>query len=192
METPVSLLERLKHKPLETDWYRLDQLYRPLIRQWLRRDPTLRHETDDLVQEVMTVLTRELVQFDRQRLGSFRSWLKTITLNRLKMFWRSCKNHPEPLNGTSSESPLSQLADPASELSQLWDRQHDQHVIHRLLEMVQPDFEPTTWKAFQQVMLNEHKIEEVARNLGISANAVMIAKCRVIKRLRQEGEAFVD
>src|SRR5205814_1674835 len=39
MDTPVSLLERLRLQPAEADWHRLDQLYRPLIQHWLLRDP---------------------------------------------------------------------------------------------------------------------------------------------------------
>ena len=36
-----------------SDLCRLDDLYRPLIRRWLLRDPMLRDESEDLVQEVM-------------------------------------------------------------------------------------------------------------------------------------------
>jgi hypothetical protein len=44
----------------EATWRRLDDLYRPLIGRWLLRDPSLREEADDVIQEVMDVLVREL------------------------------------------------------------------------------------------------------------------------------------
>ena len=77
METSASLLERLRTAPDEAAWRRLHDLYHPLIRRWLLRDPTLREEADDLVQEVMAVLVRELPAFQRQRTGSFRRWLRS-------------------------------------------------------------------------------------------------------------------
>src|SRR5438552_8085545 len=89
METPVSLLERLRTSPDEAAWRRLDDLYRPLIRRWLLRDPTLREEAEDIAQDVMHVLIRELPGFHRQRNGSFRRWLRTITAHRVLAHHRS-------------------------------------------------------------------------------------------------------
>ena len=57
LQTPVSLLERLRREPDEESWRRLDHLYRPLIERWLKLDPSLGHDCEDLVQEVMQVLT---------------------------------------------------------------------------------------------------------------------------------------
>jgi RNA polymerase sigma-70 factor (ECF subfamily) len=192
MDTPVSLLERLRQRPASADWQRLDDLYRPLIHRWLLRDPTLGEEAEDLVQEVLSVLVRELPRFERQRAGSFRCWLRTITTNRLQAFWRSRQARPVPLGSGSASSPLSQLEDPTSELSRQWDHEHDQHVVGRLLELIEGDFEPTTWQAFRRVVLNERKPEAVATELGLSVNAVLLAKSRVLKRLRQEGQGLLD
>jgi RNA polymerase sigma factor (sigma-70 family) len=183
------LLERLRRQSAAADWNRLDQLYRPLLHRWLLCDPTLGAEAEDLVQEIMTVLVRELPQFERARLGSFRSWLKTIALNRLKAFWRSRKARPALLgNG----SPLAELEDAASELSRQWDQEHDQFIIHRLLEMIEPEFAATTWQAFRGVVWDERKPDAVAAALGLSVNAVLLAKSRVLKRLREEGRGLLD
>jgi hypothetical protein len=94
METSVSLLERLRTQPDEALWRRLDDLYRPLIRRWLLRDPTLRDEVQDLTQEVMVALVAALPGFHWERPGSFRRWLRQITVNRLKGFWRSRQYRP--------------------------------------------------------------------------------------------------
>jgi hypothetical protein len=39
---------------------------------------------------------------------------------------------------------LAQLADPNSELSLLWDVEHDRYVLCRLMDLIAPRFEPTT------------------------------------------------
>src|SRR5262245_6448396 len=87
MDTSASLLDRLRLQSDEA-WQELYKLYQPLIHHWLLRDLTLRDEADDLVQEVMSVVVRELPAFQRERSGSFRAWLRTITLNRLRAHWR--------------------------------------------------------------------------------------------------------
>jgi hypothetical protein len=53
------------------------------------------------------------------------------------------------------ECPLAQLQDPNSELSLLWDQEHDRHVLRRLLELIEPMFEDTTLAAFRRVVFDE-------------------------------------
>jgi RNA polymerase sigma-70 factor, ECF subfamily len=192
VETSASLLERLRHRPDEDSWQRLDDLYRPLIRHWLRRDPTLGEEAEDLTQEIMSVLVREVRGFRRQRTGSFRRWLRAITVHRLQWFQRTRRGRPQACGGPPGESPLTQLADPASELSRSWDREHDEHVVRRLLDLLEPEFEPDTLLAFRRVVLDEVKPAQVAAEMGKSVNAVLLAKSRVLQRLRQEAAEFLD
>ena len=190
--TSVSLLEKLRTQPDEAAWRWLDDLYRPLIRRWLLRDPTLRYEAEDLVQEVLAVVVRELPHFQHERAGSFRSWLRTITWNRLQAFWQVRQRRPRLLGSDSGGSFMSQLEDPHSALSRQWDEEHDRHVVRRLMELVEPQFEPDTLQAFRRIVFDGAKAADVAAELGISVNAVLLAKSRVLKRLRQEGEGLFD
>lgn len=192
METPASLLERLRIAPEEADWERLDHLYRPLIHRWLLQDPTLGDEAEDLVQEIMTVLIDELPSFERQRLGSFRCWLRTVTVHRLSAYQRERKKHPRAVGGPLAESPLEQLADPHSELSRFWDEEHDAYVLRRLMELIEPQFEAATLAAFRRVVLDGAAPTQAAAELGLTLNAVLLAKSRVLSRLRREAEGFID
>jgi RNA polymerase sigma-70 factor (ECF subfamily) len=192
METSVSLLERLRAQPDEAAWRRLHDLYRPLIRGWLLRDPTLGDEAEDVVQEVMSVLVRELPRFQHERPGSFRRWLRTITVHRLQAFWRARRNRPRVFSKPLEASPLAQLEDDASALSRQWDEEHNQHVVRRLLEWIEPEFEPTTLRAFRRVVFDEVKPAQAATELRISVNAVLLAKSRVLGRLRREAEGLLS
>jgi DNA-directed RNA polymerase specialized sigma24 family protein len=52
-------------------------------------------DVDDLVQEVLGVVVRELPRFDHAgRPGSFRAWLRAVTVNRLRTSWRSQRAQP--------------------------------------------------------------------------------------------------
>lgn len=192
-QTPVSLLERLRERPDPESWRRLVDLYTPLIHGWLRRHSVQPSDADDLVQEVLGVMLRELPRFhyDPGR-GSFRSWLRQVTVNRLRAFWQARRSRPVAAGGSDFLKMLEQLDDPGSGLSQLWDREHDRHVTRRLLEHIRPDFEPTTWRAFERQVLDGVKPAVVAGELGVSVNAVFIAKSRVLRRLRREMQGLVD
>src|SRR5689334_12934836 len=90
LETSLSLLDRLRKSPDDADWSRLVEVYTPLLRAWLLRSDVQPADADDLVQEVLLVVHRELPAFQHnQRSGAFRSWLRRIVVYRLRNFWRS-------------------------------------------------------------------------------------------------------
>jgi RNA polymerase sigma-70 factor (ECF subfamily) len=189
-DTPISLLERLRLRPDSASWERLVALYTPLIRGWLGRYALQPSDVDDLTQEVMGTLLRELPQFRHDlRRGAFRRWLRTIAVNRLRAFWRGRRRDA---GQADLDAALDRLEDPDSDLSRLWDEEHDRHVARRLLELIEPEFEPTTWQAFRLLVLEGRPTGDVARELGVSPNAVRIAKSRVLARFRKEVEGLLD
>jgi RNA polymerase sigma-70 factor, ECF subfamily len=189
--TSVSFLDRLKFaKPDAIEWRRLQEIYLPLIRTWLSRVPGLGDETQDLAQEVFLVLVRELPGFQRQREGSFRTWLRRVTVNRVRAFDRRRRKPAVGLDGT--DAFLSQLEDPKSPLTHEWDREHDRLVFDKLLAAIEHDFTPSTWESFRRFALNGQAAAEVAAELGISENAVLLAKSRILKRLRIEAGELLD
>jgi len=191
--TSVGLLERLKHaKGDDTEWGRLQDIYQPLIRSWLAGVPGIGDEIKDLTQEVMLVLYRELPGFERRRDGAFRAWLRQITVNRLRAFHKAHRYQPHAGHRQDTEAILAQLEDPNSDLARQWDREHDKQVCRKLLALVQPDFEANTWQAFTKFALEGHPAARVAQELGISENAVVQAKFRILKRLREEAGELVD
>lgn len=189
-ETPVSLLDRLRRQPGDQpSWRRLAGLYAPLIRRWLLQQETPESDVDDLAQEVLLVLAQELGSFDHNgRKGAFRLWVRTITANRLRAYWRARK--AGPLNGLDGR--LDQLEDPAGALGRAWDREHDEFIARRLLELIEPEFAPSTWRSFRLHVLEDRPAAEVAERLEVSVNAVLIAKSRVLRRLRQEGRGLIS
>jgi len=84
------------------------------------------------------------------------------------------------------------MEDPASELSRRWDREHDEFVLQRLLDLIAPDFRPATWQAFRRLVIDGVPAEIVAAELGLTVNAVLIAKSRVLSHLRRNAEGLID
>ncbi len=192
-ETSLSLLAQIRQSPDADSWNRLVDLYAPLIRVWLRTYDVQDSDANDLVQEVLLAVSKDLSKFDHGgQPGAFRGWLKTILVNRLRKFWRARDRHPRAHGGSNIDARLAQLDDPASEISKIWNRQHDQYVLRQLLDLTEPHFAPKTWKAFCRVALEGAKPEAVAQELEISLNAVFLAKSRVLRRLRQESEGLIE
>src|SRR5882724_3044104 len=138
-DTSVSLLERLSLGPDEQSWKQFVDLYAPLIHAWLRRYSVQKQDAEDLAQEVLAAVVRGIADFhhNRQR-GAFRNWLRTTTVNQLRVLWRTRRGRAEATGDSDIARMLDQLADPNSSLSRLWNQQHDQHVARRLMEMIQP------------------------------------------------------
>jgi len=147
----------------------------------------LRDEADDLSQDVMLAVVRQLPRFDRRRDGSFRTWLR-VTVNRLRAHWRTRQHRVHP----DTDGFLEQLADPVSALSRQWDEEHDRHVFQKLFDFLEAEFSAETLLAFRKFFLDDRPAEEVAAELGISVNVVYLAKSRVLKRLREEAHGLLD
>jgi RNA polymerase sigma-70 factor (ECF subfamily) len=58
--------------------------------------------------------------------------------------------------------------------------------------LIEPEFTPPTWQAFRRVVLDDAKPAVVAEELGLSVNSVLLAKSRVLKRLREMGRGLID
>jgi RNA polymerase sigma-70 factor (ECF subfamily) len=191
--TSISLLENLRQDPTESRWQRLVDLYSPLIRLWLRRYALIEQDVDDVVQEVLAVVVGKMPEFQRKpQAGAFRRWLRTITVNCLRGFWRAERFRARSADGESFADVLDQLEDANSALSKVWDQEHDDFVAQQLLAMIQPRFEAKTWQAFQRVALEGIPVDQAAQELGLTANAVFIAKSRVLQQLRQEAQGLLD
>ena len=192
METSDSLLERLAGAPTDDDWRRLLDLYQPLLRTWMARAGVPPADADDLVQEILLVVFREVGEFERRGPGAFRAWLRTILVNRVRNYFRGEKYRPTAPGGSDFLRRLDELESPDSALSRLWDREHDEHVAASLMNRVQGDFEPATWQAFRRHVLEGEPAAPVAEALGLSLNSVLLAKSQVLKRLRQEAAGLVE
>jgi RNA polymerase sigma-70 factor, ECF subfamily len=126
------------------------------------------------------------------RVGAFRTWLRTIAINSLRQKWRNDRNSADSPGGSAFRASLDELDDPDSDLSRVWDQAHDAHVLRMLLSWAEPDFEPKTWQAFRRQVFDEAKPKTVADELEMTVSAVLVAKSRVLKRLRELGLGLIE
>jgi RNA polymerase sigma-70 factor (ECF subfamily) len=60
------------------------------------------------------------------------------------------------------------------------------------MERVRVDFAEATWAAFTRQVLEGKSAADVAAELGISRNAALVAKSRVLARVRAELAGLVE
>jgi RNA polymerase sigma-70 factor, ECF subfamily len=190
-ETPVSLLERLRLRPNDEAWKQLVDLYGPLLRAWLRRYFVQPADADDVFQNVFKVVVAQIPNFKHNRqTGAFRSWLRQIMVHSVSEFRR--REAKGVTADPQASRALDQLANPNSELTHSWDQEHSEHIARYFLQQIAGKFEPATCAAFRGVVLDGKKPNVVARELGMSANAVRLAKYHVLHWLRDISEGLVD
>jgi RNA polymerase sigma-70 factor (ECF subfamily) len=70
--------------------------------------------------------------------------------------------------------------------------EYRQQLVRQALQIMQAEFEPTTWKACWEATVSGRSAAEIAQELGVSVNVVYSAKNRVLSRLRQELAGLLD
>ena len=182
-ETSVSWLHSLKKAgPTESAWTHFVQTYEPFIKRVLKGQGLQEATIADVTQNVMLVVVQRLPEFERERTGSFRSWLRAITVNCLRNYRRS----KHFLTGDDKlQELIGELKDNESELSRAWNQQHAEHVLNVLLESIESEFEPVTIQIFRSLAIDSTPVADVAAKHNKSKGACYVARSKVLKRMRE-------
>ena len=180
--TSVSLIQRLGQQPADSDWERFHALYRPLLMFWGQQRLGLqKDEAEDLVQDVLIHLMAKLQEFEYQPDKTFRGWLRMVCLNKGRDSLRKKGRHPDAL-----ESGELRNLDMEGDIGFLTEQEYNAAIARQALNLMKEEFQETTWKACWLHVVDGLPANEISEQLGISGNAVYLAKARVLKRLREE------
>ena len=183
--TSRSLIRMLKLKQAHA-WHRLAVLYGPVVLHWCRRAGLQQADADDVVQEVFRTVAQRVSDFRHESPGdTFRGWLWTITRNKLGDFIRRQRATTQPVGGTDAQLQMAALPDDDATLETVG-RDDFGALYRRALDLIRVEFKPATWDSFWRVVVDEQSPADVANELGVSVNAVYVAKSRVLSRLREE------
>jgi RNA polymerase sigma-70 factor (ECF subfamily) len=187
--TSLGLLERIRAQD-QGAWQRLVALYGPLVEQWCRRAGLQDADVADVSQEVFWTVARKIGEFRRgPAMGSFRGWLRVIARSKMADWGRRRRGQPAGTGGDEALQRLGEAAAPEADDEPAADAQV---LYRRALQLVQRDFEERSWRAFWHVVIDSRPPAEVAQELGLSVNAVYLAKARVLARLREEFAGLLD
>ena len=179
----TSLLFRVQRMQPEA-WHRLVEVFSPIVYRWGRQAGLSGHDAADVVQDVFASVARGIARFEREKpQGSFRSWLATITRNRIRDSFRRLEKNPLPVGGTDFLSRVENVPDPLEQ--SISEVALNRAIPQRVLELVKSECETRTWQAFWKNTIKEESAVDVAAQLNMTVASVYQAKSRVLRRFRQ-------
>jgi RNA polymerase sigma-70 factor (ECF subfamily) len=169
----------------EQAWARLSQRFRTPIVRFVRHLGVPESEAEGATQEApLSFLdAHRRGRYDREK-GRLRSWLFTLAAQAVRRRGRGARRQAREVPATTVF--WEELSEP--ELREAWDLQWDRHVFERCLSQVRRELRPGTVRAFELVALQERNAEQVAAELGLTTNAVYLAKRRVLQRIQELRE----
>ena len=189
-QTSESLIARVRDPSDHLAWAEFEQLYRPVIFRIARARGLQHVDAQDLAQLVLISVARAIGKYEQRSEGPrFRNWLSRITRNAiLKAMSRAA--HDQPLGGSGFLEVLLDLPEPDAEIDQLIEVEYRREQYRRAAQIVRKSVRTVTWQAFELTVLQEHSIEDAARQLELSTGSVYAARSRVMKKLRDAFMSF--
>lgn len=165
-------------------WGRLVGVFAPIVYRWCRTSGVAESDVADVVQNVFASVARGIPNFERQKdVGSFRSWLATITRSRVCDHFRRQAKREAAIGGTAAWKTMQHQPDKLD--STICPDNIDSAINRFVLNSVRDEFEQRTWSAFWMTTVEGKTAAETAEAVGISVPSVYQAKSRVLRRLRQ-------
>ena len=188
LPTRQTLLLRLRDPADDTSWTEFAEIYTPMLYGYCKKRDIKHADTADIVQDVMRSVSLAMRNFEYDpKKGKFKGWLFTAVRHAIGRHFKNLSRRPV----TAADSQFIEMLESTPEESEQidWDRDYQRELLQWALEKVKPEFAERIWKAFEQTALRGRDPGEVATEIGMTKNAVAIAKFRVTKRLKEKAES---
>ncbi|MFT7633641.1 MAG: RNA polymerase sigma-70 factor (ECF subfamily) [Mariniblastus sp.] len=194
-QTSLTLLHRLKQNENEA-WDRLVELYAPMIYGRYRNKWRFSEaDSKSVGQDVFLAISRSIKNFERQRTGSFRKWLRVVIDSRGKNFVAKQRG-PSAAGGSGNQNVLANVIDPLSQSITVDDTEQELSercaIMRQALKSVENEFLTRDLQIFWDVIVEGKDCGDAAREKGVTTNVVYKALCKIKKRLRQVYEDLLD
>jgi RNA polymerase sigma-70 factor (ECF subfamily) len=186
--THLSLLVRIRDGSNVPAWQEFVQMYGPMIYAFARKRGLQDADAADLMQDVLRSVSGAIgrLEYDRNR-GTFRSWLFTITRNKVLNFYAARKVRPQASGDSGTQRTIDGAAD-LHDASELWELEYQRRLAQLAMDNIKSEFQDNTWQAFWMTAVEGAAAADVAKALGLSPGAIYVAKSRVLARLKAEVE----
>jgi RNA polymerase sigma factor (sigma-70 family) len=197
--TRQSLLSRLKNWENQDSWREFFDTYWRLIYEVARKAGFNDAEAQDIVQEALLSVARQMPGFKYNRSeGSFKSWLLQITRRRIADQFRKRYRGGGMISSDSPEFMSSDnellLHGATTPLDELWEVEWKSHIAEIALDRVKKRVKAAQFQIFDLSVLKSWPLGRVSEALGVSKTQVYLARQRVgalvkkeVKRLAEEG-----
>ena len=185
-QTRASLLGRLGRDPTDAAaWREFAQHYGRKVYQWCQRWGLQDADAQDVTQNVLVEVARQMRTFRYDPSKSFRGWLKTVAHGAWCDWVQSGRKQGKG-SGDSGVWELLAQVEARTDLLQRLEEQYDCELLEEASARVRLRVEPRTWDAFRLLAVDGLSGAEAAQQLGMKIGAVFVAKSKVQKMLQQE------
>jgi RNA polymerase sigma factor (sigma-70 family) len=188
--TRYSLLSRLQHWDDQESWRDFFNTYWHLIYSFAVKAGLSDAEAQDVVQETIICVAKNIRQFKRdRRLGSFKGWLRNITR------WRIADQLRKRTNGGLRRTDLSTELAAMPDLSEIpgsagaeseWEDEWRANLLKVAVENVKRKVKEEHYQIFDLYALKQWPAEKVARSLRTTITQVYLIKFRLGAMVKRE------
>jgi RNA polymerase sigma factor (sigma-70 family) len=187
--TRYTLLQRACNLRDEQAWEEFVSYYRRFIFYILNELGVAAGDIDDVAQQVMVSLTKDLASYDRSR-ASFRTWLSTVIRNAALAHFRKQRNRQSRIRLFGEVQDINALVQ-ESQIDQRIEKEWEAYVANVAMERIRKVIKGQAIEVFEQG-LDGHSAAEISDSTGLSVASVYTLRKRVKKRLYLEIRALVS
>ena len=177
--TRQSLLIRLRDSHDESAWREFYALYSPLLYDYARARGLRHEDAEDVRSECLAAIVRQMPKFVYDRsLGSFRSWLRTMTVRRVIDRLR------KSVEVTAGSAVLAVIDSHTDSPDEIWEREWRHQHLRFCMDEARTQVNPQTWEIFELLVDHQTPVAEICSRLNVRANQVYKARARVLEMIR--------
>ena len=184
--TSLSLLVRLReHSSDAATWEEFVGRYGPKIDRWCKHWGLQAADAEDVTQNVLLALSKQMQTFEYRADGRFRSWLKTIAYRAWCRFQEE-RQRSAIASGSDEVARLLDSVEAREDFLREIDRECERNILEDAMRFVKQRVQPHTWAAFEHTALENRAAASVASELGLSVVAVYQSRSRVQAMIKEE------
>ena len=184
--TSLTLLGRLGTSTRDEDaWREFVARYGNRIERWCRKWGLQASDAQDVTQNVLLQLSKQIQHFQYKPSGKFRSWLKTVAYRAWCDFLESRQGKPIG-SGDTGVVEMLQSVKARDDLLQHLEEEFDCELLEEAVRCVKSRVQDHTWEAYRLMAIDGLSGAETANRLQMNAGAVFVARSKVEKMLREE------
>ena len=189
--TRESLVGRLVDLDDRVRWQEFFDTYWRLIYSVARKAGLTDAEAQDVVQETVIAVAKNITKYERQA-GSFKSWMLQVTRWRIvdQLRKRAPGGASSPDRSDSRTATIERVPDPDGfNLEAAWEQEWQGNLLAAALERVKRKVDARHYQIFDCAVLKQWPASKVAKQLGVNIAQVYLIRHRIGALLKREIKA---
>ena len=183
--TTTQILDDLKFSDNAAAWKTFTDHFYPVIFGFARKMGLSSTDAEDVAQETIIQFLRlyRADRFQREK-GHLSHWIFGVARNVIRDFVRKKPREYGVQNHPDQTSFWARVPDEKTIL-RTWQTQWQREILNRCLSRAHREVDEKTFRAFEMYAIAQQPVNAVCKELGMTPNAVYIAKNRVLTKMRE-------